>query len=426
MPSLRLYPFACALALSAVVMAVPRTARACDSAAPERYRSASTVWCVNPGIWAEHQAEVESFFPYGDQVVAKLIELFAISPDNLPYTIEVMEANGYAMTPSNYGPGVAVTGDAFYNEYAGVQGFWGHLLVLHEFVNQWTGLVTGGWPTDWWADHRSPFPNSMDEQIMRTLGLNDAADAHHDRFANPQSGDYDPEVAMFNELFEAHGFAGLRRGFELIQDDGLKWDGLRDPPDFQDQTRFVSGNPSALLSNYVTAYLSLGAGENLTGKFVEKTVGAQPPNWNEAWTDTTPTNEAVTSIASAHCAIAAAEAAGDDVGAARERLQRGDHEGAQLAATGDCAQNCPSECACKTGSQECVPPWVEGAVPQPGDPDAGPGTPGDGDAGAGTPGAGDGEGGCGCHVGGGAHAGVAALWMLLGALGLLVRWTRQR
>src|SRR5882672_5245770 len=85
-------------------LALPRRAHACDANAPERYRSAKTVWCVNPGIWASNQADVEKFFPYGDRVVDKLIELFAVSPDDLPYTIEATEANGGAMTPSNYGP----------------------------------------------------------------------------------------------------------------------------------------------------------------------------------------------------------------------------------------------------------------------------------------------------------------------------------
>jgi hypothetical protein len=404
----------------------PRPAHACDSNAPERYRSAKTVWCVNPGIWASNQADVEKFFPYGDRVVDELIELFAVSPDDLPYTIEATEPNGGAMTPSHYGPGVAVTGDAFYNEVGGVKGFYGYLLVLHELVNQWTGLVTGGWPTDWWADHRSPFPNSMDEQIMRALGETRAADIQHGRFSDEQSGDYDPEVVMFNQHFDAYGFAGLARAFALIRADGLSWGDLRDPPDFQDQTTFVSGNPSALLSSYVTAYLSLGAGVNVTDAFVARTVGQKPPSWGDPWpADTTPTNEAVTAIASAHCSIGAAAAAGQDVGAARAALQKGDHARATLAPTSDCAASCPSECACGEGGA-CVAPWVEGAAPQP-EPDGGVGGADAGPGGANHDGT---SGSCGCRVGG-AEVPPGALALLFG-LGLLwqagraVRRARRR
>ena len=409
----RLLPLSLAVAGAALTLAA-RPAHACDERAPERYRSATTIWCVNPGIWAGHQAEVESFFPYGDKVVAKLEELFAVTPDDLPYTIEVMEPNGYAMTPSNYGPGVAVTGDAFYNDFAGVQGYWGYLLVLHEFVNQWTGLVTGGWPTDWWADHRSPFPNSMDEQIMRTLGLNEAADAQHSRFADRNSGDYDAQVVMFNDLFDAHGFAGLRKAFQLIQGDGLKWFDLKDPPAYQDQTEFVSGNPSALLSNFVTAYLSLGAGEDVTASFLAAQVGQRPPNWEGNWVDTSPDSQTVTAIANAHCSIAAAAAAGTAVTDARSALRKGDYASAQVAATANCAADCPGECACKENA--CVAPWVTGATPQPpsSGADAGPGGP---DGGV--------DAGCGCTVDGGAR-GLSSFLALALTVVVLGRIRRRR
>ncbi len=410
----------------AVALIAPSRAQACDNRAPERYRSATTVWCVNPGIWASNQHDIEKFFPYGDKVILKLEELFAVVPTDLPYTIEVTEANGGAMTPSNYGPGCAVTGDAFFNDFGGVQGYWGYLLVLHELINQWTGLVTGGWPTDWWADHRSPFPNSMDEQIMRTLGETRAADAQHNRFADPQSGDYDPEVVMFNEHFDAYGFAGLRRAFQLIKNDGLSWGDLRDPPAYQDQTEFGSGNPSKLLSNYVTAYLSLGAGADVTAKFLARTVGQKPPNWDHEWQDTSPSSAEVTAIAGAHCAIGAAAKAGQNVSAARSALRKGDFAGATVAATSNCMQYCPSECAC-TGANECVAPWVSGATPQP-MPDAGPPGPGDPDAG---PGHGNSDGGasgsCGCRVGGAGALPLLPALFALTLLGLLMaRRARRR
>jgi len=386
----------------ALLLASSAPADACDDAAPERYRSAKTIWCVNPGVWSAHQADIEGFFPYGDRVIDKLVELFAVSPTDLPYTVEAMEPNGYAMTPSHYGPGVAVTGDAFYNDFAGVSGFWGYLLVLHEFVNQWTGLVTGGWPTDWWADHRSPFPNSMDEQILRSLGETGAADAQHARFADPSSGDYDAQVVMFNELFDAHGFEGLRRTFELVRGDHLSWFDLRDPPAFTEQTPFVSGNPSVLLSNYVGAYLSLGAGEDVTARLLAAGVGARPENWEGEWQSTAPSSDVVTAIANAHCAIAAADAAGTDVTAAREALIRGDHAGAQVAAVSDCAQHCPGECACDAAGA-CVAPWTVDPPP-PGPVDAG--SAGDDDGGA-SPG------GCGCRTHGSSSSALLVLAALL-------------
>jgi len=411
------------LAAVALAAAWEAPASACDSKAPERYRSAKTVWCVNPGIWAGHRADVERFFPYGDKVIDKLVELFAVTPPGLPYTIEVMEPNGYAQTPSNYGPGCAVTGDAFYNDHRGVDGFWGYLLVLHELINQWTGLVTGGWPTDWWADHRSPFPNSMDEQIMRTLGLDEAADIQHARFANQGSGDYDAQVVMFNELFAAHGFAGLRRTFDLIQKDGLKWFDLRDPPMYREQTEFISGNPSAMLANYVTAYLSLGAGEDVTARLLAADVGTRPPNWDHEWQDARPSSAAMTAIANAHCSIAAAAAAGTNVAAARAALKKGDHVRAQLAPTSDCATQCPSHCACTKDTNACVAPWVVGVKPPPppaDDPSSDAGTPSP------NPGDGDAPGGCGCGASGSSGDELLSSLLLLGMMLLVLRLSARR
>ncbi|HEU0201682.1 MAG TPA: hypothetical protein VFR86_14775 [Burkholderiaceae bacterium] len=92
-----------------------------------------------------------------------------------------MEApTGGASTGTNFAArGVKVTGDAFFNVYtyrdaANVQkqipGFWGYLLALHQAINVSSGVFSPGWPTDWWADHRSPFPNLMDIRVMETIG----------------------------------------------------------------------------------------------------------------------------------------------------------------------------------------------------------------------------------------------------------------
>lgn len=366
-----------------------KEARACNDQFPERYRSELTVWCVYEPAWTDHQADIEGFFPFGDDAVTKMIEVFNVNPNDLPdkphlpYTIEVGQSDGIAHTPSNFGPGVRVTGDAFWNEFGGVQGYWGYLLTLHEFVNQWTGLVTGGWPTDWWADHRSPFPNAMDYRVFDDLGYPAVAEVHRNRFIVPGTDGYDEQVVLFGEtLFNLpnFGFEGYSRSFALIQADQMSWSKLRDPPNYQEQTQFGSGNPSSLLSEYIIAYISLGAGSDQTQSFLDTGIGQQPSNWiDPPWQTYTASSQAVGDIADAHCSLAAAgaaittavdTAAGDALAAAREAFWKGDYVNATAVIPnypGVCGADCPSECGCKGDTDRCVAPWRADAP----DPNAG-------------------------------------------------------
>lgn len=66
-------------------------------------------------------------------------------------------------------------------------------ILAHELCNLFTGeLVSGGWPTAWWANHRSPFP---------TLIANEAMRVNVPEFYRAW-GDYsDPLVLMFERFY---------------------------------------------------------------------------------------------------------------------------------------------------------------------------------------------------------------------------------
>ena len=199
-----------------------RDALACGPGETQQYQSAYTIWCVDDTVWASGQSAFQgTFFPYGDAVVKELESLFAVTPQGLPLIIEAVAPDGGAQTPpmccgngcdQNPCLGEAVTGDAYTGNAYGVQGFWGYLLTLHELVNQWTGYVSGGWPTDFWADHVSAFPNSMDWHIMATLGtqlgdanLTKASAAQKARFY-PGGDSVDPRVGMFDQSSTCRGW----------------------------------------------------------------------------------------------------------------------------------------------------------------------------------------------------------------------------
>lgn len=353
--------FAGVLSLMTFVGVRAQAATYCDSKYPLVHSSGNLHWCVDPNFWASNQASITPFFSYVDQLLDTLAEDFGIDSSSDFYVV-VNQPNGYASTPTPYGPGINITGDAFYNTAYGIKGFYGYLLITHEFVNQWTGLMTnGGWPTDWWADHRSPFPNSMDAYILAQLGQTKAAAAQTSRFV--AGGDSaDTMVVMFNNFFSTYGgFAWVQRLTALLQGDGMTWGSLKDPPNYTTSTTFVSGNPSELRSSYVGAYLSLAAKADLTTALNNAGVGTKPPNWSSSDTFTTYSlnSTTLTNIANAHCSLAAAANQNQNVSTLKAQYLKGNYAAVNTAFAStynNCGYGCPTECGCSTSGQ-CVAKW---------------------------------------------------------------------
>jgi len=335
----------------------------------QAYASAQTQWCIDPGMWSVHPDVYENFFPYGDSVVTELQALFNVSPQGLPLTIEVKQPFGGASTGSDFGTGITVTGDAYYTSFTNpatgqtVAGFWGYLLTLHESINVWTGVISGGWPSDWWADDRSPFPNSMDYHIMQDIGTKQnnstllaAAAAQHERFGDAGQPGYDSEVGLFDTLYDAtntdtkySGFTGFEDAFQLAEEDGLSW------PNVSGDSSYTGDNDhSARLSEYVIAYLQLGfvAGSDLTQPvFTTDGVGTLDTQITPYTVDPS----AVRAVATAHCSIRAAAAAGQNTSSQLAALQSGNYQNA--IATGGSEITCPGECAWSALSSQCIAPW---------------------------------------------------------------------
>lgn len=332
------------------------------------HKSRLARWCIEPQVWQEHRLDFKKFWPYGNDVITTLEDLFDYTPDGLPFVFQANEPNGWASTGSDFGLGDQVTGDAFWNDYTyrdasgnivDVPGFWGYLLSLHEAINVWTGEITGNWPTDWWADHRSPFPNSMDYHIMKVIGEKEnnptvlaAADAQHRRFGIKGLNEYDSEVAMFDSFYDRFGgFDAFSRTFRLIQDDKMQWSD-------------VAPNPSPLLSEYVIAYLQLGfkTKTDLTkSDFVAAGVGTKdttiPPY--------TVSPNHVKSIGDAHCSIAGARTdpnvSQSKINTALDHLRHGDFSQAFVTSR-SCKQTppdqAPAECSCNGSSLKWVASWT--------------------------------------------------------------------
>jgi hypothetical protein len=346
------------------------------------YKSSKSIVCVDRTFWLNpaNSTAIPGFFSYFDAVVAQDKALFPVTAPNTQFVFEITVPTGGASTGcgfSTLGNGGSfcdtVTGDAFTNvftdpvSHAPIPGFFGFLLSLHESVNVFTGLASSGWPTDWWADHRSPFPNTMDLEFMQSIANNNSslstsvkqallasATAQSERFIDPANptGEHDNEVVLFNNIFNNQvfnnpnivGFTGYANMVNLaINEDGLQW-----PSVSQDRNFTGDDNFSENLSEYVIAYLHLGfqSTTNQTAAFTSAGVGtldATIPSYS-----VNPAN--VLAIANAHCSIRAAANAGVNVSTQMAALQSGNFQNAT--ATGGTQASCPSECA--FSGNQCV------------------------------------------------------------------------
>src|SRR5262249_31295477 len=124
----------CVLAVLGL-LAFSADADACSATQTQVYKSQTTVWCVENSIISKYGTFPSVFYKFGDNVIQELVTLFKVPAQGV-YTFEASVPNGGAHTGSECcGLGVTVTGDAFYNDGYGVQGFWGYLLSLHESIN---------------------------------------------------------------------------------------------------------------------------------------------------------------------------------------------------------------------------------------------------------------------------------------------------
>jgi hypothetical protein len=316
-------------------------------------------WCVQDTVPNAQSALPSAFCAYGDVVVTTLEGVFNI-PAKETVEFELDTQTGGAHTGTACGHlGVGVAYDAFKGNAYGATGFWGYLLSLHEAINDWTGMASGGWPTDFWADHQSAFPNLMDFHVMDTVGVKNgdqnlikAAAAQKKRFY-PGGDTADAKVVALDNVFAAmpggDGYEGFSKMFALISGDGVKWDRLGVP------------NPDVKRTEYVVAYMSLSTRKNVLD--ILKGPGASgggnicngTPDGTEGDKPYTCDAGHLDAIATAHCSIAANGKPNADL----TTFRGGAYTGIK---SGPCGDECPSECGCDE-QQHCVPSWLAKVAP---------------------------------------------------------------
>lgn len=192
--------------------------------------------------WNEYKNYYLSQINYPDQVYGQLSSMLGLHLPKAYLLINQQTGGGYAtscVTQIGAGPGIAIAYDAWFHQYSGIDN-WSIELIAHESTNMFTGYVVSGWPRDWWADDKSPFPYATKILVEETLGHTDAA--------NASRASADPLTQMYLSMYGTYGTAAFQRLFADITADG--W------------TQWFGPNPSQNLGDYVAAYLSIAMGSS--------------------------------------------------------------------------------------------------------------------------------------------------------------------
>jgi len=127
-------------------------------------------------------------------------------------------------------------------------------IIAHELCNLFTGeKVSSGWPTQWWANHRSPFPTMIANQALRKT-----VSQYYRAW-----GDYnDPLVVMFDRLFG--DFPGMfPKMFLTMRELRVSLQNLEEP----------------YLSHVVYYFMFYGASRQIVNYFVVPPMPPINPGW---------------------------------------------------------------------------------------------------------------------------------------------------
>jgi hypothetical protein len=233
----------------------------------EIYRSAHWIWFANATIYSQYRAYIDPLLNWPETSYGQIggwlgLNLPPGSFDGGRRAIYVDSNPGYFGWTSNGNIGI---GFQVFKDFPD----WPWVVIPQETTNMFTGEgVTGGWPTDWWADGRSPFPAMVAVQVEKAY--NDSYFAGHDA-ADSQ----DPQYVMFrDQLLGKFGWPLFQTAFTLMIMNGVNLANIHS--EFESSNWY---NLHYLKSQTVAYYLSRAVGIDLSAILNQGKVGTAPPNW---------------------------------------------------------------------------------------------------------------------------------------------------
>ena len=217
----------------------------------------SLLYLVSNGI------ELEKYYDYPEEVLDLLVKNFGCherfnDTQNTEKLSVFVRLSNYAYATSNE---VSVPVDSFRNEYCDYNNGWFYVLLTHEMVNMYTArTVSPGWPVDWWADHKSPYPLVTACLIMNQTDIAKLSKISECHLSNNLNK---PFVKMFFSIYKNFGSEFFKKMFDLMRNDSIELD-------------YIGENPSLLRTEYVFVYMLL------SNESVAKILDQYHPGFNQS------------------------------------------------------------------------------------------------------------------------------------------------
>ncbi len=223
------------------------------------YNGTNFLWYTSTTIWSTNlnRVNISNLFVYMDQEFARMKGDWGVTTPRSQYYLWVDPNTGGGFAAGDISqihnaigstaPGIGVAYDAYNNTAYGIFAFWAYAIGTHETANLLTGqALSAGWPRDWWADDKSPYPGMSAVKVEAELGKTAVSSAHDSSFGS------DPLYEMMKNIQTTNGWDIFSNMFAKVKADGIQW------------TSIDRGyNPSAILTAYVTAYMVMGSTNTL-------------------------------------------------------------------------------------------------------------------------------------------------------------------
>jgi hypothetical protein len=166
-----------------------------------------------------------------DRAFSQIVSDLGIKPPREQYYLWVNPITGGACAcysedirkvTGKEAPGIAIAYDAFFNGEKETKAFWAYALGPHEMTNLVAGQgLSFGWPWDWWADDKSPFPAMTAVRVEAELGRNDVSAWHDAQIVRVSDAIGAKLYAMFKAIQARYGWSIFQKMFALVKADGV-------------------------------------------------------------------------------------------------------------------------------------------------------------------------------------------------------------
>lgn len=238
-------------------------------------------WYADASTWAANVKAVSADFKIMDNAVEQIDKDWGVKPPTSKLYVYVAAPLGPgtaystgdisdidAARGTSPSPGIGIPPNLFSGMSYGAVGGTAIVFGVHEIVNQRTANVSvAGWPRDWWADDKSPFPGMTEVHVLSEIGFGVIA-------ANDNKNlSADPLYGMMKTIQANYGWGIFTKMFSALR--------AKHVSDWS-QIDGGAANPSPQLTAYVTAYMVKASGKSLS-TFTSFVKGILP-NYNEAAT----------------------------------------------------------------------------------------------------------------------------------------------